>query len=372
LSGGIAHDFNNLLGTIIGNLDLLVEGVAGHSALETFASEALSAALRAGELTKRLLAFARKQPLRPQTIDVGRQLTELADLLRGMLGETVTLELAMAGALWPVVADPAQLESAIVNLAINARDAMPDGGAVTITAANVTRAADGTGPDAAIPCGDHVAIAVADTGTGMTQDVMAKAFEPFFTTKPAGKGTGLGLSMVYGFAKQSQGHVAIDSQLGRGTTVHLYLPRADSRANVIAMPGKAAARPARLPTGGEVVLLAEDNEGLRQTTARVLGDLGYRVVEAEDGPSALAILRSDRRIDLLFTDVVMPGGMSGFELASEAHRLRPGLKVLFASGFTEMVAQPRPRAGGEAAPLLAKPYRKDEVAWQVRSLLDAA
>jgi signal transduction histidine kinase len=371
LSGGIAHDFNNLLGTVIGNLDLLAEGVAGDKTLETFAGEALAAALRAGELTKRLLAFARKQPLRPQTVDVGKQLAGAADLLRGMLGETVTLEVAMADALWPVVADPVQLESAIVNLAINARDAMPYGGVITIRAANVTLAEGDPARNAEIPLGDHVAIAVGDTGVGMTQEVMAKAFEPFFTTKPAGKGTGLGLSMVYGFAKQSQGHVEIGSEVGRGSTVTLYLPRAETRSNVVEMPA-AATGPARLPTGREVVLVAEDNEGLRQTTVRVLGDLGYRVLEAEDGPAALDILRSDKPIDLLFTDVVMPGGMSGFELANEACRLRPGLKVLFASGFTEMALHPHPPANGNGAPLLTKPYRKDEIAWQIRSLLDAA
>ncbi len=376
LSGGIAHDFNNLLGTVIGNLDLLAEGAAGDKTLETFANEALAAALRASELTKRLLAFARKQPLRPQTVDVGKQLTGLADLLRGMLGETVTLEVAIADALWPIVVDPVQLESAIVNLAINARDAMPDGGVITIRAANaapmeVTLAAGDPARDAGSPLGDHVVIAVSDTGVGMTQEIMARAFEPFFTTKPAGKGTGLGLSMVYGFAKQSQGHVEIDSEIGRGSTVKLYLPRAEGRANIVELTHSAAG-PARLPTGREVVLVAEDNEGLRQTTVRVLSDLGYRVFEAEDGPTALAILRSNRPIDLLFTDIVMPNGMTGFELASEACRLRPGIKVLFASGFTEMALYPRPPANGNGAPLLTKPYRKDEIAWQIRSLLDAA
>jgi signal transduction histidine kinase len=385
LSGGIAHDFNNLLGTIIGNLDLLVEGLADNTTLGTFAAEALGAALRAGELTKRLLAFARKQPLRPQTIDVGAQLSGLADLLRGMLGETITLELTVPDAPWPVIADPAQLESAIVNLVINARDAMPFGGVITITAANnvvsMGAAALARAHDGEISRGDHVIISVSDTGIGMTPEVVAKAFEPFFTTKPAGKGTGLGLSMVYGFAKQSQGHAVIDSDVGRGTTVHLYLPRAASRTNPIALspfpcnqsvPGLQTKATARLPAGREVVLLAEDNEGLRQTTVRVLRDLGYRVIEAEDGPSALEVLRSNQPIDLLFTDVVMPNGMSGFELASEAHRLRPGLKILFASGFTEMAAHPRPRSGSEEAPLLTKPYRKDEVAWQMRLLLDAA
>jgi signal transduction histidine kinase len=371
LSGGIAHDFNNLLGTVIGNLDLLAEGIAGDANLEPFAAEALSASLRASELTKRLLAFARKQPLRPQAVDVAGQLSGLRDMLRGMLGETVTLKLDLADSLWPVLVDPVQLESAIVNLAINARDAMPNGGDITVTASNVTFAGDGAAADADAPCGDHVAIAVCDTGGGMTPEVVARAFEPFFTTKPAGTSTGLGLSMVYGFVKQSQGQVKIDSAPGRGTTVVLYLPRAKGRQNVVELP-RPAMRQARLPTGREAVLLVEDNASLRQTTVRVLSDLGYRVLEAEDGPAALGILRSGMPVDLLFTDVVMPNGMSGFELAAEACRLRPGLKVLFASGFTEMAAHPRPSANGNDAPLLTKPYRKDEVAWQVRSLLDAA
>ena len=367
LSGGIAHDFNNLLGTIIGNLDLLVEDLPEDAALAGYAREALGASMRAGELTKRLLAFARKQPLRPQSVDVERQLGEITDLLRGTLGETVALELAIAEDLWQIAADPAQLESGIVNLGINARDAMPEGGRITIAARNVTL----DGEDADLRPGDYVAIAITDTGSGMTAEVAARAFEPFFTTKSAGKGTGLGLSMVYGFAKQSKGHARIDSALGRGSTVTLYLPRAERGANVVPLPSLAS-RPARLPTGCEIVLLVEDNESLRQTTLRVLDGLGYRVVEAEDGPNALAILRSGEAIDLLFTDVVMPNGMSGFELAVEARRLRPDLKVLFASGFSEVAADARFHGNGNDAPLLTKPYRKDQVAWQVRSILDAA
>jgi signal transduction histidine kinase len=370
LSGGIAHDFNNLLGTIVGNLDLLAEGVTGSAALERYAAQALDASLRAGDLTKRLLAFARKQPLDPRTLDSRHQLAELSGMLRRMLGEMVPLEAHMPDQLWPVVADPVQLESAIINLAVNARDAMEEGGVITITAANATLGADDVAKDGELAPGDYVTISVSDTGAGMTPEVKAKAIEPFFTTKPAGKGTGLGLSMVYGFVKQSKGHMSIASEVGRGTTVTLYLPRADGRSNVIEMP-RSASRLASAPTGHEVVLLAEDNQGLRQTAAQMLGDLGYRVLLAEDGPAALDILRSGKHVDLLFTDVVMPNGMTGFQLAVEANRLRPGIKVLFTSGFTDAVAQPR-SPEGKVVPLLPKPYRKDEVACRIRALLDVA
>jgi signal transduction histidine kinase len=365
LTGGIAHDFNNMLGTIVGNLDLLAERTAGNPSLATPAGEALDAALRAAELNKRLLAFARKQPLRPQAVDVAKQLGGLTNLLKDVLGETITVRVMIRDGLWPIVADPAQLESAIVNLAVNARDAMSEGGTIMIEASNKTLDADYAMENAEVTPGDYVAITVTDNGPGMTPEVLAHAFEPFFTTKPTGKGTGLGLSQVYGFAKQSAGHAKIYSELGHGTTVKIYLPRTRDKAQDA--PAPAEARPASLPTGSEIVLLAEDNDGLRRTTSRVLREFGYRVLEAENGPTALQILHSDEPIDLLFTDVVMAGGMSGYELAANARRTRPGLKILFATGFAEMSGRPN---ADDNTSVLSKPYRKDEVAQKIRSMLD--
>jgi CheY-like chemotaxis protein/anti-sigma regulatory factor (Ser/Thr protein kinase) len=263
------------------------------------------------------------------------------------------------------VADPAQLESAIINLAVNARDAMSEGGTIMIEASNKTLDADYATENAEVTPGDYVAITVTDNGPGMTPEVLAHAFEPFFTTKPTGKGTGLGLSQVYGFAKQSAGHAKIYSELGHGTTVKVYLPRTRDKAHDA--PAPAEARPAPLPTGSEIVLLAEDNDGLRRTTSRVLREFGYRVLEAENGPTALQILHSDEPIDLLFTDVVMAGGMSGYELAANARRTRPGLKVLFATGFAEMSGRPN---ADDNTSVLSKPYRKDEIAQKIRSMLD--
>ena len=364
LTGGVAHDFNNLLGIIIGNLDIAVEQAdAGQREIIV---EALNGALRGAELTRRLLAFSRKQPLQPAVIDLNQGLPQIAGMLRRTLGEQVTMELHPGPALWPVKVDPAQLDEAILNLAINARDAMPKGGSVSIETHNVRLDHDYVAANPEAAPGEYVQLSVSDTGGGMSADVIERCFEPFFTTKGIEKGTGLGLSMVYGFVKQSGGHIKIYSELGHGTTVKIYLPRSGGDAVDRVRADAAGDAPAQ---GSEVVLMVEDNKDLRIVTLKQLTDLGYRTLEAENAKQALKILAAHPEIDLLFTDIVMPGGMTGTELAREAKRLYPKLKILLTSGYTA-----RAMANGfhdiEGLELLNKPFRKRDLAARLRGVLE--
>jgi PAS domain S-box-containing protein len=366
LTGGLAHDFNNLLCVVVGNLDLLRDRLDTGPDAEIL-REALDAALRGADLTRRLLAFARRQPLQPRKLELNTVVSGTAKLLSRTLGEMVEVRLTLAGDIGAVLADPAQLEAALTNLAVNARDAMPGGGRLTIATRNATLDADYAAAHAEVRPGNYVLLEVTDSGTGMTAEVVARVFEPFFTTKEAGRGTGLGLSMVFGFAKQSGGHVKIYSEPGHGTTVRLYLPRADEvedSGSDLADVGPAARR------GQGTVLAVEDNEALRRVLVRHLTDLGYEVLEAGDARAALAVLADSPRVDLLLTDIIMPGGVNGWELARAAKQLRPGLKVLFTSGFPDAAFDPG-GALSEGSPLLSKPYRKQDLARMLGEVLPA-
>ena len=369
LTGGVAHDFNNLLTVVTGNLDLALRRIPdGDGRLQKLVSNALEGAGRAAALTHRLLAFSRQQPLEPVALDVNRLVAGMSDLLLRTLGEDVMIETVLAGGLWRTLADPNQLEGAILNLAVNARDAMPGGGKLTIETANahLDEAYAAVRPE--VTAGQYVMIAVCDTGTGMAPETVANAFEPFFTTKPIGKGTGLGLSQVYGFAKQSGGHAAIYSELGHGTTIKLYLPRvrdgsAPSREERPALQAEAGARER------ETVLVVEDETMVREFTGECLREAGYRVVEASDGPSALAILREDPSVTLVFTDVVLAGPMNGRHVAEEAARLRPGLPVLFTTGYTRNAIVHHGRLD-EGVDLIGKPFTAATLRAKVREILD--
>ncbi|HJT11516.1 MAG TPA: PAS domain S-box protein [Dongiaceae bacterium] len=362
LTGGVAHDFNNLLTVIIGALDLDPQRLPAE--MRPAIEQALRAAERGAALTHRLLAFSRQQMLVTRSVDFNRLVGDMDELLRRTLGEHVEIELRLASDLWPALADSGQVENSLLNLAINARDAMPEGGKLTIETGNVHLDDDYASNNAEVAPGDYVMMAVTDTGTGMPEDVLAHVFEPFFTTKEVGKGTGLGLSMIYGFAKQSGGHAKIYSEVGHGTTVRLYLPRLTTESK----PEAAAVAPPR-KGGGETILVVEDNPDVRRLVVRQLRDLGYEVIEAANGPQALQILDGGASIDLLFTDVVMPGGMTGRQLAEAAKTRRPDLKTLFTSGYTEDSIL---RLGklDPGVRLLSKPYRKYELATRVREALD--
>lgn len=364
LTGGMAHDFNNLLGVIIGNLDLLREHFALESDDRELVEAAIAAATRGADLTRHMLAFARRQPLAPTLTDVADVLNGEAKLFRRTLGQNIVLNIALHDRLWPVMVDVAQLETAILNLAVNSRDAMPSGGTLTIAARNATLDATETARNPEAAPGEYVVISVSDSGIGMTPDVAAKAFEPFFTTKGA-RGSGLGLSSVHGFVKQSGGHTHIASEPGKGTTIAIYLPRATAGA----APSVHAGHDRTAPRGSESILVTEDNEALRKIAVRHLNDLGYHTIAAKDAAEALQVLAGDAAVDLLFTDVVMPGGMDGRALAEAASRLRPGIRVLFTSGFTGAAGM---ATGVEAlaGQLLTKPYRKDELAHAIRTALD--
>jgi PAS domain S-box-containing protein len=365
LTGGIAHDFNNLLTGIVGSLDLLqtrldqgrTENVA------RYINAAMTSANRAAALTHRLLAFARRQPLIPKSVDANALVVSLEDLLRRTIGETIDLEIVAASGLWCTLCDPNQLESALLNLAINARDAMPDGGKLVIATANAR--IDGIDADTpALLPGDYIRVDVTDTGTGMSPEVAARAFDPFFTTKPIGQGTGLGLSMIYGFARQSNGHVLIDSKQGAGTTVRLYLPRHHGDA---AEERVASALANEHEATGETVLVVEDEPVVRGVIVEMLHDQGYRVLEATDGPSGLRMLRLNDRIDLLVTDVGLPG-MNGRQLADQARETRPGLKILFITGYAENVAI----AKGFLQPgmeMITKPFDLDNLSQRIREMV---
>jgi len=365
LTGGIAHDFNNLLNVIIGNLQLLERPLAREPRLKRNAGTALRAALRGADLTRRLLAFSRQQRLEPRVVKVDVRLEDMRELIARTLGRSIRVESRLE-ATWPIRVDPGQLEDALLNLAINARDAMPEGGTLTLSARDVQVAGDPPG----LAPGDYVEVAVADTGTGMSEDVARHAFEPFFTTKQSGKGTGLGLAMVYGFAQQSGGTAVLRSADGEGTTVALYFPRASIEEAGRAEPGAGATVSAGvLPRGNEVVLLVDGEADLRATTRAVLAGLGYRVLEAASAADALRWIEREQPIDLLFSDFALPGGVPGTELVRRARALRPGLQVLLASGFTDTAVLDKAFAEG-VADVLSKPYSIDDLAREVRELLD--
>jgi signal transduction histidine kinase/DNA-binding response OmpR family regulator len=370
LTGGIAHDFNNLLTVITGNMDMALRSIGdGDTAprLRRAINNALRGADRAAGLTQRLLAFSRRQPLAPQPLDADRLIAGMSELLKRTLGETIHLETVTAPGLWRVEADPNQLESALLNLAVNARDAMPGGGKLTIETANAWLDQAYSAGHAEVAPGCYVAITVSDTGSGMPRDILARVFEPFFTTKDVGKGTGLGLSMVYGFVKQSGGHVKIYSEEGQGTSVKIYLPRLVGED---ALTDDAQVVSGAHDGRGEAILVVEDDDDVRAYTVEILRELGYAVIEAPEGPSALRLIeRADIAIDLLLTDVVMPM-MSGRELADAAHLIRPRLKVLYTSGYTRnaIVHGGRLDAGVE---MIAKPFTYQALSEKVRDVLDS-
>ena len=361
LTGGIAHDFNNLLTIILGNAEMLLETLPAepNSSLQQ-ADMIVSAAASGAQLTQRLLAFARQQTLAAVAFDANALVLKTADLLQRTLGEHVTVRHVLAPDLPLAFADASQLENAIVNLALNGRDAMPHGGVLAIETARARL--DDTPAQFAAGAGDYVMLAVSDTGTGMPPEVLGRVFEPFFTTKDVGRGTGLGLSMVYGFITQSHGHVRIDSEVGRGTTVRLYLPLAPSGAEETVLPSESS----QTPRGSGTILLVEDNAEVRRLASARLRSLGYAVIEAADGPAALTILDSGRPLDLLFTDVMMPGGLDGRELATRARAQRPDLPILLASGYAELADS---TARPEPFEIMTKPYTKQMLAQRVRAVL---
>jgi PAS domain S-box-containing protein len=371
LTGGIAHDFNNLLTIIVGNIELLQRRLPeGSERLQRAAEHAMDATRRAATLTQRLLAFSRRQPLDPKPINANKLVAGMSELLRRTLGEAVVLETVLAGGLWRTQADPNQLENAILNLAVNARDAMVNGGKLTIQTAN-TRLDEAYVEALAepVPPGQYVLVAVSDTGTGMDKTTMEKVFEPFFTTKEAGKGTGLGLSQVYGFVRQSNGHVRIYSDLGEGTTIKIYLPRLiGSDEEPAETPMK---RPAMMKGSGETILVVEDEPALRAYAAEALRDLGYRVLEAAEGREALSVVEQHHEIALLFTDVVLTGGMNGRVLADAVTRCKPGLPVLYTTGYTANAIVHHGRLD-PGMHLIGKPFTYSELAAKVRQLLDGA
>jgi PAS domain S-box-containing protein len=366
LTGGVAHDFNNLLTVILGSAEQLEEQLAD-SHLRRIAVMSRTAAERGAELTNRLLAFSRRQALDPRVTDINKLIAGMDGLLRRTLGEHVEIELVRGGGLWEALIDAPQLENAILNLCLNARDAMPAGGRLTIETANVRLDQSYAARNDDVTPGQYVMVAVSDTGAGMDPDTLQRAFEPFFTTKEVGKGSGLGLSMVYGFTKQSNGHAKIYSEPGQGTAVKLYLPRAETAERTVDNVGADE----HVVGGTEKVLLVEDDQLVRDHVAAQLEALGYRVVGAASGPEALRHLRESDDFDLLFTDIVMPGGMNGRQLAEEAHLMKPGLPVLFTSGYTENAIVHHGRLD-PGVHLLNKPYRRQELAAKVRQVLAGA
>jgi signal transduction histidine kinase len=368
LTGGVAHDFNNLLQVIVGNLEVVRRSLPPDAArLLRAVNAAANGARGAAALTQRLLAFARRQPLDPKPLNVNALVSGMSDLLHRTLGETIAIETVLGAGLWAIEADANQLEATLLNLAVNARDAMPEGGRLTVETANthIDEAYVAMHPD--VRPGQYVMVSISDTGTGMDANTVARAFEPFFTTKPVGKGTGLGLSQVYGFVKQSGGHVKIHSEPGMGTTVRIYLPRLLAGAVPVLAP---PARPAPAGKRDETILVVEDDDGVRQQSVESLRELGYRVLEARDGPSALQRLAEHAEVDLLFTDVVLPGGMSGAQLAAQVLGLRPELRVLFTTGYARDVIVHHDRLDPGVA-LLTKPYSYADLAGKIRDVLDA-
>jgi PAS domain S-box-containing protein len=365
LTGGVAHDFNNLLTVIIGNVEVLAEELADRPRLAAIVKAIDHAATRSADLTRQLLAFARRQPLSPRVTDVNALIGDAMALLKPTLGEHIEIEAVLADDAWPAMVDRSQLTTALVNLAVNARDAMPKGGKLTIETDNVVLDNTYAAANAEVEPGEYVMIAVSDTGTGIPESIRDKIFEPFFTTKEVGKGTGLGLSMVYGFLKQSRGHVQLYSEEGHGTTIRLYLPRALREGEPEPVPIEGPS----MPVGSETILVVEDDELVRMHVVTQLESLGYRTLAAPSGAAALALVDEGARFDVLFTDVIMPGGMSGRQLADELLRRWPSLKVLYTSGYAENAVVHHGRLDAGVA-LLNKPYRKAELAQKVREVLD--
>ena len=368
LTGGLAHDFNNMLMGIMGGMEIMRRRIADgkFNDLNRLIEMALSSAERAAALTHRLLVFSRRQSLDSRALDVNALVASIEDLLRRTLGERVAITLALGPDTWTAVGDANQLESAILNLAINARDAMPDGGLLTIGTANAQLDKDYTDAHADLAPGDYIRITVADTGVGMSPQVARRAFEPFYTTKPIGQGTGLGLSMVYGFAQQSKGHVALESRIGSGTSVALYLPRFNADAAI-----EAVAALAEAPRGdGETVLVIEDDETVRELVVEVLGELGYAAVEARNGDEAIAILKSQQGLDLMVSDVGLPG-LNGRQIATIARQHRPGLQILFMTGYAADAVD-RPNFLGPGMDMILKPFSMDAIAVRIRGIIEGS
>ena len=367
LTGGIAHEFNNLLQVVAGNIELL-EGLVPPDEMTGRRFQTVRRNVtRGAELTSRLLSFARRQPLAPKAVEIAIVLAEMQGMLRQTLGETIAVRVDPTGDAWAAEADPGQLENALLNLALNARDAMPNGGVITLSAQNIRLDEQAAAAHEEATPGDYVVLSVTDNGSGMTEAAIRHAFEPFFTTKDVGKGTGLGLSMVYGFAHQSGGFAAIESKLGVGTTMRLYLPRL-SRAQDDAAAARYM-RPVAAFPGSGTILVVEDDADVRESMAAQLTSLGYRAIEAEDGASALSLVAEGLQIDLLFTDVVMPGGLSGFELARQILQLRPKLKILYTTGYSEAVVEKSGQLESNAI-VLRKPYDKSKLAATISQILN--
>jgi signal transduction histidine kinase len=368
LTGGIAHDFNNMLAIVIGSLDVAKRNLTENpTKAETFLDAAFSGAQRAAQLTARLLAFSRQQPLAPQVVDANKLAGTMSELLRRTLGEQVQLETVLAGGLWRTYVDPSQLENAVLNLCVNARDAMPDGGRLTLETSNTHLDEAYAATHADVAAGQYVMLSVTDTGTGMTPEVAESAFDPFYTTKSAGKGTGLGLSQVHGFVKQSGGHIKIYSEVGVGTTVKVYLPR-HTGPELPAMTGVTPSADVPMAQAGETILVVEDETDVRRLSVNVLRDLGYIVEHAGDPKHALEMIAQQRRLDLLFTDIVMPA-MNGRQLALKALEARPGLKVLYTTGYTRNAIVHNGVLDADVS-LLAKPFTVLQLGRKVREILD--
>lgn len=365
LTGGVAHDFNNLLTVILGNLQMVEMALVPGSKVRAWAERATEAAMRGADLTNQLLAFSQRQVLNPGLIDLNETIEGMIDFMERTIGATVEIRTAFDPGVWPVYLDATLLNTAVLNLAINARDAMPHGGVLTLKTENATIATAQAARHPNAASGPYVALSVSDTGEGMSETVKQHLFEPFFTTKTRDRGTGLGLSMVYGFVSQSKGFIQINSELGKGTTVTLYFPQAPPTDSPAAAPLQAD----DTPHGTETILLVEDTELVRRTTSSMLRELGYRVVEAGNGPEALALLDGGTACDLLFTDVMMVGGMSGPDLAVAVLERLPATKVLFTSGFadTGRMGPMRPAADAQ---LISKPYRLSALARKIRTVLD--
>ncbi|HYZ61436.1 MAG TPA: ATP-binding protein, partial [Acetobacteraceae bacterium] len=369
LTGGIAHDFNNLLTGIMGSLELLGTRVSQgrYKDLDRYIAAAGGAARRAATLTHRLLAFARRQALDPKPTDINRLVAGMEELIRRSMGQAIEIEVVGAAGLWTTLVDPNQLENALLNLCINARDAMPNGGRLTIETANkwLDERSAGTRE---LPAGQYVTLCVTDTGTGMPPEVIKRAFDPFFTTKPPGQGTGLGLSMIHGFVRQSSGAVRIYSELGQGTTMCLYFPR--HRGEQEEEPSDALPQPARAGTG-ETVLVVDDEPTVRMLVTEILEESGYVAIEAPDAAAGLKLLQSGARVDLLITDLALPGGMNGRQLADAARALRPDLRILFITGYPENALV----GNGQLDPavqVMTKPFAMDALASRIKELLGAA
>ena len=377
LAGGIAHDFNNLMTVVIGNLDsaerrLARGGPADVSSIGRPIAAAMQGARRAASLTQRLLAFSRQQVLSPQQVDLNRLVASLSEMLTRTVGETIAVETILGSGLWPTFVDVSQLENAIVNLVVNARDAMPSGGRITIETANASLDEAYCRQFGDVAPGQYALLSVSDTGTGISPEHLSKVFEPFFTTKSASMRTGLGLAMIYGFVKQSKGHIRIYSEVGHGTTAKIYLPRMIGAARAKSVPAAARGESAQSPTArpGEVVLMVEDDEDVLDSTVTLLRELGYSVLAARNGAAALAQLRGSERVDILFTDVVLPQGMNGRALAIEAAALRPTLPVLFTTGYARNAIIHDGRLDPDVQ-FLAKPYTQQDLAQKLRAVLDA-